>query len=217
MSEAMVLITLKRQVEMKQALEKVLIDISAFPKLSDELVRKAGQEFYPQGITMILVLAIHDQVAELAGIDHPYSNTLFMSGERLIEAIVEGDPSQAVQYWRLARSQAMNEAAANAQPANADSMNSEYFRAMQDVARIIHQAAISAGWYLAEQRDEDVNAFYGQLTQGMIIEFSYGSPHNIKTPLGDWSMAGSAGGSNNQLDNMLEMVFGNPHLKLELF
>jgi hypothetical protein len=210
--EALQTIKLKGREEMAQALDTILGSDSDYQSFKDALLAVAGEEMYPHGVNIRVQLAKLDFAEQFKGADQPYTFMLALQMDDIIEAIIEGDAS-AVKELRKSAIEAVVEQQEE-MPDTPAEMSAELFEAMHFVGEAIHRATDGVDYETWERRDDDVNPYYGQLEQGLIIEYYYGYPSTIHTPLGKYQIAGGgAGWSRDALANL----FANPNLKLELF
>lgn len=188
------LIKLKKYADMWKGLNEIFGD--GFEAFRSELLNAAERELYPMGVQTLFVLAVSTETADLKGIQNPFGRVLMASAESVFDAIVDGDATQVKEVWEKTWDTLRAESDPPT-PAEA-TMSYKLFEAMHVVGDLMHSAAKEAGYDTSERRDDDVNPFYNQMEQGMIVEFYYGLPSKIYTPLGEYHITGSSGGTREE-------------------
>jgi hypothetical protein len=206
------LIKLKKYADMWKGLNEIFGD--GFEAFRSELLNAAERELYPMGVQTLFVLAVSTETADLKGIQNPFGRVLMASAESVFDAIVDGDATQVKEVWEKTWDTLRAESDPPT-PAEA-TMSYKLFEAMHVVGDLMHSAAKEAGYDTSERRDDDVNPFYNQMEQGMIVEFYYGLPSKIYTPLGEYHITGSSGGTREESERYLDLFFHNSNVEFEL-
>jgi len=177
------------------------------------ILKHAGSSKVPAGVVMILTLAIHDYTD---GMPAAMSAVLLMQVDDFVDAICgkrnKAAAERAKEHFHNAKEIVSTKAAAareTARPAReareAEGMSPEKqttMNAAKKIADLIFEYATpnhldddrDRPW-MDDRRNESPNPYYCQTKSGLFLEFYYGMPSSLWTPLGKYSIGGSGSGS----------------------
>lgn len=77
------------------------------------------------------------------------------------------------------------------------STNFELYVATRRIGDIVHEVAREVSTkkdslWIEDRRNETANPYYNQTESGLFLDYSYGLPHSVWTPWGEWGFRGSA-------------------------
>ncbi len=177
------------------------------------LLKHAGTSKVPAGVVMILALAIHDYTDGMPAAMH---SLLLMQIDDFVDAIcgkrnkaaaekakehfhnvMEINSTKAAEAREIARPAREAREVEGMSPEKQATLN-----AAKKIADLIFEYATpnhldddrEKPW-MDDRRNESINPFYNQTKSGLFLEFYYGMPSSLWTPLGKYGFGGSGSGS----------------------
>lgn len=164
---------------------------------------KANIKLLPEGLVMMLNLAIYDYSKLYPGIGSLVA--LHIPG--WIEALSPntGYKKSALDFWKEVVKKANAEAKKNEQEAAKkaeaqDLDDDQLYAQIQDIIKMFFEIVkrIDVDKKISvSRRNDDVNPYYDQTERGLFLEYYYGHPHKLWTPWGSLSFTASVGYSSD--------------------
>ena len=80
------------------------------------------------------------------------------------------------------------------------------YEAAREVADLVHAVAAETGVSMDDSREDKVNPFDNQTSDGLFLEFYYSIPSRLWTPWGKWNFGGGGGGGPDSFAKLAKHV-----------
>lgn len=177
--------------EVIRRMSRVCDERNMVEQVYPKVAARAGEEFAPQGIVLLLTLATYDFSQQYP----PPSGAIVQRFVPLwIDALIDDKKTaeDAKQWLKQIEDDAEAERKAKTPPRvepEGSIEDDNLYAAMRKIADIFFEEVKKAdkeGKIRAEFGDDGVNPFYNQTGSGLFLEYYYGQPDKVWTPWGYW-------------------------------
>ena len=179
--------------EIIKRLSSVSDERNLVEKLYPLIAAKAGQQFAPRGLLLMMVLTVED-----VGNQYPpgFKSIMQLFIPRWIDVLVDNkDVAGTVKaLLKDAQEEVKRQSIANRKEPEGPIEDDQLYFAVRKIADIFFEEIErfdKENLISIEKRDDGVNPFYNQTESGLFVEYYYGHPSKIWTPWGYFQFTGS--------------------------